>query len=302
MHRTTRATLAAVAIAASFVVPAAASAKTTKGVVVNITFKGQGIGHQALSFNGVDADPDTGCPALPPSGYTVDATTQWNATYRNVLLALSKATGELSSRKIPTSTGGLTGGSLSMSGTTPNYESGCLVAQPFTFGSTLTHVAGRDGKPLFTRNVGSDIFYLAGGLTDGITGSPASFTLPNSEGSPERIPALLPYYLPDFAQVLPKQTNKAALASFAGGAIEWNKLLRKLRSLRHRRTISFQAHGRWDKTFNNLGGNTDANGLVGDCGQAADASDRGHTTCTESVRGDFTITVRRVKLVTIVIQ
>lgn len=298
-----RTTLIVLLVAASCVLPAAAVAKSRPGVVVDITFRGQGTGHQALSFTGAPADPDTGCAALPPSGYTIDATTRWNATYKNVLLTLTKATGQLSSRKVPTSTGGLTGGTLNMSGTTPIFESGCPTAQPFTFSSNLARVHSREGKPLFTRNVGSDIFYLAGGLKDGITGSPAGFKLPNSEAfRPDGISTLLPFYLPDFAEVLPRQTNKAALASFAGGAIRWNKLLGKLGRLRHRRTISFSAHGRWDRTYSNIDGTTDDNGLVGDCGEGASGSEKDGTNCTVSVRGDFTITVRRVKLVTIVVQ
>ena len=74
--RVRRATWIGLLVAASCVVPAAASAKTTQGVVVNITFKGQGVGHQALSFTGAPADPDGGCPALAPTAYTVDATTR----------------------------------------------------------------------------------------------------------------------------------------------------------------------------------------------------------------------------------
>src|SRR5690242_9122282 len=92
--------IVAAAIAALCLVPTAVSAKTRPGAVVNITFSGQSTGHQALAFPGADADPDTGCPALPQSGYTIDSTVHWNATYKGVLLSLAKATGALSSRKV----------------------------------------------------------------------------------------------------------------------------------------------------------------------------------------------------------
>ncbi len=292
------------AVTAALVVPACASAKSVPGVVADITFKGQAVGKETVSFAGKDADPDLGCPALPPSGYTSEATTHWNATYHRVLLSLDRATGALSSRRVPTSSGGLTGGSLSMSGTTPEqvFNTSCWAAQSFTFSSALARAPGRAGKPLFERNVGSDVFFLAGGLTNGITGSPASFTLPGSREGGDRIPDLLPLYLAPGAEVLPKQASKKALASFAGGAVEWNRLLGPLRSLRHRRTIRFTAHGSYEKTFGNIGDAADSNGLIVDCAGAADEYRGGSTACTESTRGDFTITVRRVKLVTIVVE
>jgi hypothetical protein len=201
-----------VAVVATAVLPAsAATAKTVPGVLVNVTITGQTTGQQVVSYPGSAADPDTGCPAVPTTGYQANASVHWKTTYRRLILTMSRASGQLSSRVPPRASGGATSGTFSLSGTGSFPRSGCWTAVPINFTSALVGAGNRRIGPSLQRNIGTDLFFLSSGFQ----AAPATFTLPGSGAAPDSVPAFLPFYLPPDALVMPGQSSKPAQAGFS---------------------------------------------------------------------------------------